>query len=196
MQDNNQLIKKNKKKLNYLLDTSTILYFQKIWEKCGASIFKSLEELDDATYFICNEVASELISGKNGMQVTQLGPFLGKILNAESSMSRDWKENRFLVEENGEIKYVVLNKISSADYAQILLCQNHPELTLVANDRKMLKSAVLILGNNATGIPGMLSQLIKLHPKDKRLQIIWKTGNMMFVKKHAISETKSEKTKK
>ncbi len=184
---NTNLLAKKGREYNFLLDSSTIIYFEKMHGQCGVSIFTAFQELPDVEFFVCNDVLSELISGTKGFNPIQLRIFVGHIINAESSMMHGWKENRFLVQENGETKYVVLNKISSADYAQILLCQNHPELVLVANDRKMLKSAIQVLGNRAIGIPALLNQLLQHYPSNKRLQMLKKTGNEMFLQKHAFN---------
>ena len=186
---NNAIITKNGKEYNFLFDTSTILYFEQIWKVCGASIFTAIAELPDVTFFVCNDVVSELMNGSHGFNPTQLNIFFDHILNAEGAMIPDHKENRFLVEEDGEVKYVVLNKISSTDYAQVMLCQNHPELTLVANDRKLIKSgAQVITGRRVFGIPALLDKLLTLHPNNERLKEIKKTGDAMFEKKHAFGK--------
>ena len=80
-------------------------------------------------------------------------------------MSHDLKENRFLIEENGQIKYIVLNKVSAQDWGQVLLCQNHPELILVSNDRKLLKSAGIILKERVIGINALIDRMIQLEPE-------------------------------
>lgn len=188
MEENNQILADTGKQQNFMLDTSAILYFQTIWKNCGASIFTVFKELPDVNFYVCNEVLSELIGGKNGFAPTQLGPFLGHILNAESSMVPGWKENRFLIQENGETKFIVLNKISSTDYAQILLCQNHSELVLVANDRRMIKSGAQVLENRMIGIPAMLKRLRSVYPNNPRLKTIQDTGDAIFEKKHAFGD--------
>ena len=95
-------------------------------------------------------------------------------------MSYDLKENRFLIEEDGQIKYIVLNKISAQDYNQVLLCQNHPELTLVSNDRKLLKSASLILKERAIGINTFMDRMIELEPKTKEYQTLKEEALKLF----------------
>ena len=189
MENNNKILANSGKKYNFLLDTSVILYFEKMHERCGASIFIVFDELPDVNFFVCNDVLSEFISGDHGFNPTQLNIFFDHILNAESSMDRSRKENRFLISENGEIKYIILNKISATDYAQILLCQNHSELILVANDRKLIKSgAQVISGRRVIGIPALLDRLLKLYPHNDRLKILKKTGEEMFEKKSAFGK--------
>ncbi|MBI2196106.1 hypothetical protein HYU45_00655 [Candidatus Daviesbacteria bacterium] len=200
MEENNKLLLSKGKKYNFLFDTSTILYFQEMHKYCGASIFKAIEECPDVTFFVLNDVLSELMQGSKAINPTQLGSFLNHILNVESSMDRSRKENRFLISEDGEIKYIVLNSISATDYAQILVCQNHPQLTLVANDKKMIKSAAQVIkGRRTLGIPSFLDRLLVLYPDNERLKVLKKTGDELFVKKHAfgnISEDKFNETVK
>ncbi len=190
MTENNSKILANVgKKYNFLFDTSTILYFEQMWKQCGASIFIVINEIPDVNFFVCNEVLSELISGDHGFNPAQLNIFFDHILNAESSMNREYKENRFLINEGGEVKYIVLNKISTTDYAQILLCQNHPELVLVANDRKLIKSGVQVVsGGRVIGIPALLDRLLSIYPDNERLKVLKRTGNEIFVKKHAFGK--------
>lgn len=201
MEENEKVLDIYGKKFNYLFDTSTILYFQTMYEYCGANIFKALEECPEVNFFVLNDVLSELMQGPKGINPTQLSIFFNHILNAESSMDRDRKENRFLVTENGQIKYIVLNNVSATDYAQILLCQNHERLTLVANDKKMLKSAAQVVsGRRVIGIPALLDRLLLTCPSNEKLKTLKKTGDGLFKKTHAfgnISEQKfSEKFKK
>ena len=148
-------------------------------------------------FFILTNVLSELIQGPNGISPTQLNPFFNHILAPESAMGNDKKENRFLINVKGKIKYVVLNKISVTDYAQVLVCQNHKELTLVANDKKMLKSAAQVIKERrVTGIPALLDKLLTLYPNNERLRVLKKTGDELFTKKHAfgnITETQFNK---
>lgn len=200
MEDNNKILQEQGKKYNFLLDTSAILYFQVMYQHCGASIFTAINECPEVNFFVLNDVLSELMQGQKGINPTQLNIFLNHILNSESAMDRNRKENRFLVEEDGEIKYIVLSSISATDYAQILVCQNHPQLVLVANDKKMLKSAAQVLeGRRTVGIPAFLDRLLLLCPTNERIKALKKAGDELFVKKHAfgnISEEKFNKTVK
>ena len=185
---NSKILANRGKKYNFLFDTSTILYFEQMWKQCGASIFVVINEIPDVNFFVCNEVLSEFISGNHGFNPTQLNIFFDHILNAESSMNRDYKENRFLINEGGEVKYIVLNKVSTTDYAQILLCQNHPELVLVANDRKLIKSGAQTVPGRVIGIPALFDRLLSLYSDNERLKVLKKTCDEMFVKKHAFGK--------
>lgn len=198
MDQNNQTLLTQGKKYNFLFDTSTILYFQVLHEHCGASIFTAIKECAEVNFFVLNDVLSELMQGKKGINPTQLNLFMNHILNSESAMDRNRKENRFLIEEDGQKKYIVLSSISATDYAQVLVCQNHTQLVLVANDKKMLKSAAQVLeGRRTLGIPAFLDRLLLLYPHNERLKELKKAGDELFVKKHAfgnISEEKFNKT--
>lgn len=197
MEENNKVLLTKGKKYNFLFDTSTVLYFQVMYECCGASIFKAIGECPKVNFFVLNHVLSELIQGPKGINPTQLNPFFNHVLNSESSMDHDRKENRFLIEEGGEIKYIVLNNVSATDYAQILICQNHRELTLVANDKKMLKSAAQVIKERRViGIPALLDKLSALYPDNERLKMLKKTGDELFVKRHAFGTISEEQFNK
>ncbi len=189
MNDNNEILTHKGKQYNFLLDTSAIIYFEKMWQQCGASIFTALNELSDVNFFVCNMVLSEFISGPNRFDPTQLTIFFDHVLNAESAMNPDMKENRFIVEEDGELKYIVLNRISPTDYAQILLCQNHPQLTLVTNDRRMLRSGAHVIPGRIIGIPALLNRLLSVYPENQRLLTLRDTADRIFDKKRAIKIT-------
>ena len=200
MEQNNSILSKNGKKYNYLFDTSAILYFQTLYEHGGASIFKAIEECPNVEFYVINDVLSELMQGPKGINPTQTAPFLNHLLIAESAMDHNRKENRFIIKEGGELKFIVLNSISATDYAQVLVCQNHEELTLVSNDIKLLKSASQVLtGRRTTGIPALLDKLLFLYPNNKSLLTLKKTGDSIFVKRHAfgnISEKQFNDIKK
>lgn len=186
MEDNSSIIFNSGKKHNFLFDTSTIRYFEEMYRQCGASIFFAMSQMEDVNFFACNEVLSELMNGPGGFNPANFNIFFNHILSSESSMNRDRKENRFLINEDGEVKYIVLNKISATDYAQILLCQNHPELVIVANDRKLIKSgAQVIPSRRVIGIPALLNRLLKIYPDNERIKALKKTGDEMYIKKHA-----------
>jgi hypothetical protein len=197
MDENNKILATKGKKYNFLFDTSTIIYFQVMYEHCGASIFVAFKECSDVNFFVLNDVLSELMQGLRGVNPTQLNIFFDHILNSESSMDHNRKENRFLIEKDGEIKYVVLNNISATDYAQVLICQNHRELILVANDKKMLKSAAQIIKERRViGIPALLDKLLVLYPSNERLKLLKKTGDELFVKRHALGNISEEQFNK
>jgi len=197
MEENNKIILTKGKKYNFLFDTSTILYFQTLYEHCGASIFEALKECKEVNFFVVTDVLSELMQGKKGINPTQLNSFFDHILNPESSMDHDRKENRFLIEDNGKIKYIVLNNISATDYAQILICQNHKTLILVANDKKMLKSAIQVIKERRViGIPALLNWLLVLYPDNGRLKALKETGDKLFIKRHAFGNVSEEQFNK
>ena len=197
MDENNKILTGKGKKYNFLFDTSTILYFQVMYGDCGASIFEAIKECSEVNFFVLNDVVSELMQGPKGINPTQLNSFFDHILNVESSMDRDRKENRFLVNEDGEVKFVFLNNVSATDYAQVLVCQNHSELNLVSNDKKMLKSAAQVIkGRRVLGIPAFLDRLLVVYPDNKRLQSLKETGDRLFKKVHAFGNISEEQFNK
>lgn len=197
MENNRKILSEHAKDYNFLLDTSAIRYLQIMHSVSGASIFKVFEECPDVNFFVANVVLSELMNGPNALTPIQIGAFLNHILNSESSMMPERKENRFLVEENGEVKYVELNKISSTDYAQVLLCQNHTELILVTNDKKLIRSAAQVVkGRRVVGIPALFDKLLELYPNNERVKKLKETGEKIFSQKHAFEDIKQQLEKK
>ena len=75
------------------------------------------------------------------------------VLNAEGSFSRDIKFSSFPVEIDGKMVVLPTNAISAQDFSQVWLCVNHQELTIISNDRKLLKTAGLVLKERVMGPP-------------------------------------------
>lgn len=169
---NKNLIQKHSSKIIFLIDSSAYCFIEEIEQICGFNVLEIIHNSKRAHFFITNEVFVELMNGPR-----KLDPaiYINHLLNVESSMDSDWKENRFLIEENGAIKYVVLNKISSVDYGQILLCQNHPELILVTNDRKILRSSAQIIPGRIYGTPRLVERMLELESTQSSLKIIQAT---------------------
>lgn len=174
---NNRKIASIKNKKIYLLDTSLYIRSEEIFEVTGLSLINILHASNKVAFFSTNTVFTELSRGKR-----QISPkfIYDHILNSEISMNPKWRENRFIIEKNGKIGYIVLNKISATDYGQILLCQNHPELALVANDHKLLKSAKIILKKRVIGPPTLIKQLLQFHPQNKKLHKINKVVKKLY----------------
>ena len=154
---NAQKIKAVEDKFLFLIDSSAYIRFEELEQLTGINLLKLLHESSKHSYYLlANEVLIELMKSP---RIIPIEPFIEHIINLESAIDKNWKENRFIVEEEGQLKYILLNKISSTDYGQVLLCQNHNQLYLVSNDRKMLKSAAFVIGERCLGINKLLNKL-------------------------------------
>jgi predicted nucleic acid-binding protein len=72
---------------------------------------------------------------------------------------------------DGKITSYKHNKISQADHNQILLCQNHLELTLLTNDHKLLRSAAPVLPNRIMDLQNLFELLI--NTENPHLRKLW-----------------------
>jgi len=156
----NKITKFSNKKL-FLIDSSAFGKIEELWKITGTNLLLLMEQSQKVHFFLSNEVCVELMKGPRELDCKFL---IDHIINVEGSGSYDLKENKFIIEENGQTKYIVLNKISWQDYNQVILCQNHPELILVSNDRKLLKSAGFVIKDRVIGINALFDEMIKLEP--------------------------------
>ncbi len=162
---NNKIIANLKGLEVYLIDTSAFCRFEELEKLCGINILNVIKGSAHSTFLIPNSVILELANGPRTLDYKFL---TSHIINSEYSGDPNWKENRLIVQENDKLAYIVGNKVSATDYALISLCQNHPELFLVSNDKKMLKNALIVLEKeHVLGAPMLIDRLIsKGYTKD------------------------------
>ena len=151
----------------FLLDSSAIIRFEEIFRISSINVFEEVLESSRVHYLVSNDVFRELLNGPRYIDLMKL--FSDRVINSEQSTNGE-KENRFLIEKDGQVYFTELNKISMTDYGQILLCQNHSELILVANDQKMMKSAGALIGDRVVDINKFLNSLIIAHKDNKNLK--------------------------
>ena len=152
-------LSKFKGKTIFLFDSSTFCRYEELFLYSGINFFEVLGKLDRIIFLLTNEVIVELMNGPRKLHPKFL---LDHIINVEGSMDHSLKENRFLYEKKGKLHYMVLNKVSAVDWNQVLLCQNHSDLVLVTNDRKLLKSSF--------GAASLIYKLLEMYPDDTDLQ--------------------------
>ena len=164
----------NKNKINllsakelFLLDSSAFLIFERWGNILGFNLLQKIQDSQKYHFFITNEVFVELHQKPPGRYRDELWK---DILNAEGSMSRDVKFSSFPIDINGETFAIVINAISAEDFNQIWLCSNHTELTLISNDRKLLKAVATVLGGRAVGPSVFIKKFIKDYPEDTDLK--------------------------
>lgn len=148
MDINSKIIDSMKDKEIFLLDNSFVARLEEVNQI--ESLLTYISASQRFSYLVSLKVLNEKFrfSGNNFLYL-----FEQNILHDEytANTERGVKENRFIIEIDGVLKYIVLNNISTTDYELVTLCQNHPQLTLVSNDRKLLKSARVILGKRVMG---------------------------------------------
>ena len=187
---NLQRLNELKGKKLHLFDSSVFVRSEEIFKVSGVDFIDSFQLLEEEYFFVSNEALMEL---SNGPRRVNFKSFLNHILNVEGGMDKKWKENRFIIEKDGRLGYIVLNKISSIDYLQVLLCQNHPTLTLVSSDRKLLKSAAQIIPGRVLGFPVLVERLTNKYPKNKDIKVINETIKNIYEMKNALDRSKKIK---
>lgn len=161
----------------FLIDSSAFIRIEDLWKITELNLLFLMEQSQKVHFFLSNEVCVELMKGPRDLDC---GFLINHIINVDGSGPNDSKENKFLIKENGKTKYIVLNKISWQDYNQVLLCQNHPKLTLVSNDRKLLKSASAVIDKRIIGINALMDEMIKLEPKVKEYKSLKSKASEIF----------------
>lgn len=152
----------------FLIDSSAFCRFEEVDRISDFSFLTYLKNVSHVHFFVTNEVLMEIANGPRNLNFSFFNDYM---LNAEVSFSPNYKENKFIIEENGILKYVELNKISGQDYGQIHLAQNHPELKIVTNDEKFLKSATSLLGEERVRTPfNFLEFIINKDPQNHELK--------------------------
>jgi len=73
--------------------------------------------------------------------------------------------------KDGTIRSYKHNKISHNDQNQILLCQNHLELTLLTTDHKLLRSAAPVLKNRIMDLQNLFELLV--NTENPHLSKMW-----------------------
>lgn len=161
----------------FLLDSSAFCKFEEIEKESGIHLLEIIHNSNKAHFFITNEVLVELMNGPRNLDIRI---YKNHIINVEGSMDPNWKENRLLVEEDGELKYIIGNKVSNVDYNEIMLCQNHSELILVTNDQRMLKNGSRVLPGRIYGPPRLIERMIELEPNNTRLVKLQEVALQMY----------------
>lgn len=129
---------------SYLLDSNILI---KVWSDYP-DLLNKIDNSGVAEYKVTSQILNELANKE--FEKSQGCP---KNLFALVTHSvpdyfvgdSETKENRFIYEKDGQLYYTVGNKISHSDYSLIVACQNCPGMKLVTEDKRILKSAILVL---------------------------------------------------
>ncbi|MGV8981991.1 hypothetical protein [Clostridium sp.] len=133
----------------YLLDTNIII---KVWNKYP-TLLDSIENKKFIDFKISEDIAGELsvkeyVKFKEDFILSnKFLKLLGHIIvNNRSNYNEESIKNDFIkYEKNKNIYFVNGDKISINDYILIDICEKNKEYTLVTEDKRMLRSAKIIL---------------------------------------------------
>jgi len=136
----------------YLLDTNIVI---KVWNKYP-TLLDTIENVEWIDFKISEDIAGEL-SVKEYVKFNQdfvlsnkFLKLLGHIItNSDPSINENSAESDLIkYEKNKKIYFVNGDKISINDYSLIEICEKNKDYTLVTEDKKMLRSAKIILDSS------------------------------------------------
>jgi len=136
----------------YLLDTNIVI---KVWNKYP-TLLDTIENVEWIDFKISEDIAGEL-SVKEYVKFNQefvlsnkFLKLLGHIItNSDPSLNENSTGNDLIkYEKNKNIYFVNGDKISINDYSLIEICEKNKDYTLVTEDKKMLRSAKIILDSS------------------------------------------------
>ena len=136
----------------YLLDTNIVI---KVWNKYP-TLLDTIENIESIDFKISEDIAGEL-SVKEYVKFNEdfvlsnkFLKLLGHIItNNDPSFTEDCIGSDFIkYEKNKNIYFVNGDKISINDYSLIEICEKNKDYTLVTEDKKMLRSAKIILDSS------------------------------------------------
>jgi len=175
MEENDKILSNNSADVILLIDTNTYLDMNKIAEITGYHVLNFLKRYPHIDYYFSFGMIKEILANPKGLD-PNIGNMGQRALNEEtfylSSEAIKIKSSEVLYNSiDGRIKQISLNNISATDHAEILLCQNHPQLLLVTTDKKMMKTAAPLLDRRLTDLQGLL-EFLALTP-NKYHQVLW-----------------------
>lgn len=170
MEENDRRIEEAGGLFNLLIDSSVYHEFTKLESEIGINPLDLLMKYPKVRFFFTQSMISENVSGRMGLTSEALW-MLDHSLQDEG-MFLEEKESRFLYNDNdGNIRTVTMNSISAVDYSQILMTQNHQNLTLLTNDHKMLRSAGALLNGRMMDLQNMLDMFMET--EDPAIRAEW-----------------------
>ncbi len=171
MEHNDNLLKLCKGELILLIDSSVYEEIQRLANDTGYHALNFIvNRYPRIDFFFSSDVFRELNAKGFSANTPNIAT---RILEAESTSIESFsKVNAGLYNsKEGYIRMYEHNKISHADQNQILLCQNHLELTLMSNDHKLLRSAAPVLPGRIIDLQGFLELLV--NTDNPHLKKVW-----------------------
>jgi len=136
----------------YLLDTNIVI---KVWNKYP-TLLDAIENIDCIDFKISEDIAGELSVkeyvkfNKDFVLSNKFLKLLGHIItNSGPSFIEECTPHDFIkYEQNKNIYFVNGDKISINDYSLIEICEKNKDYTLVTDDKKIIRSAKIILDSS------------------------------------------------
>ena len=136
----------------YLLDTNIVI---KVWNKYP-TLLDVMENIKSIDFKISEDIAGELSVkeyvkfNENFVLSNKFLKLLGHIItNNEPSSAEECLGLNFIkYEQNKNIYLVNGDKISINDYSLIDICEKNKNYILVSDDKKLIRSAKIILGSS------------------------------------------------
>jgi hypothetical protein len=152
-----------------MVELFALVAYKNLVEVTGVDLFAEIVSKPGRTYMFTNEVAVELVNRPQGLDGALL---IGHMINSSGGTIQ--KENRFLVEEDGEVKIGYGNMVSPEDWSQVITCQNHKRLKLVTNDVNLGKNALRAIGQDRTKtVHSLVAELMEADPNNRALQKVF-----------------------
>ena len=171
MEHNDKVLAASRGELILLIDSSAYLEIQRIANETEYHALNFIiNRYPKIDFFFSADVFREL----NARGISSNAPNIAsRVLQAEgASIDPSSKVNLGLYNSiDGQIKSYDHNKISQADQNQILLCQNHLQLTLLTNDHRQLRSAAPVLPNRIMDLQKFFELLV--NTENPHLSKMW-----------------------
>lgn len=171
MEHNDEILAASHGELILLIDSSAYGEIQRLANEAGYHALNFIiNRYPKIDFFFSADVFREL----NARGLSPNAPNIARKALHEEGMSIDpsVKVNLGLYNStDGRIKSYKHNNISQADQNQILLCQNHLELVLLANDHKLLRSAAPVLPNRIMDLQNFFELLV--NTENPHLRKMW-----------------------
>jgi hypothetical protein len=152
----------------YLLDTNIVI---KVWNKYP-TLLDTIENIECIDFKISEDIAGELSVkeyvkfNKDFVLSNKFLKLLGHIItNKDPSFTEGCILSDFVkCEHNKNIYFVNGDKISINDYSLIDICEKNKDYTLVTDDKKIIRSASIILDSSRVlNFEQFLDELRKLN---------------------------------
>jgi len=135
----------------YLLDTNIVI---KVWNKYP-TLLDTIENIEYIDFKISEDIAGELSVkeyakfNEDFVLSTKFLKLLGHIIkNIGPNCTEESLQNDYIkYEQDKNIYFVNGNKISINDYSLINICENNKNYILVTDDKKLIRSAKIILNS-------------------------------------------------
>jgi len=171
MEDNDATLAASRGELILLIDSSAYEEICRLAYETGYHalnfIIRRYPKMD---FYFSQDVFQELNAREFSPNIINMAQ---RALKAEgASIDPKGKVNLGLYNsKDGTIRSYKHNKISHNDQNQILLCQNHLELTLLTTDHKLLRSAAPVLKNRIMDLQNLFELLV--NTENPHLSKMW-----------------------